>query len=970
MVLWSTTALAAAVIATPAFAQERPGTPAPDPQLEAQTKPADPETTPESDATAAPADTVADPDPAETGESIVVTGIRRSLQSAQNIRRNSEQIVDSVVAEDIGKLPDLNTAQTAARIPGVQVYRQGGEAQNVLVRGLPNFTTTYNGREIFTAETRVVALQDFPSSNIAALEVFKTSTADLVEPGLAGLVNVRSRRPFDFREGQIAGSVWALGTLQGRSIKPNFNLLGTQRFEFGDGQELGLLLNVSRTEMRYLDAEISNTDFLQTFRQEGPVLVGDPRSGTAARFPDIQRLFYRSGNRVRPSVNAVAQYKISPDIELYAEGLWQGFRNQIDDRLLAAELFNGAQVSSLQFRPGTNLVTSGTSIAPPGSLFSFQGATFNRTDTFQFAGGTRITRDRLKVNIDIARTRSTFKGSTESVDRRWYDGPVINFNTDEPEFNITNIDFEDPSEQFFDGLFEENQKSSGRDWQARADLEYAFDGPLLKNVQFGLRYSDREAERRYSNRFARAATQINAADLPVEFEVFEGVDFGGLSEFAAPTYESIRQNIEALRQLVGFGAAPVNPALLYNADEKNMAGYGQVNVGTDDIEGTIGVRISNVETRVAGPQPTGIREIDEGSERTSVLPNASVRARLNETIQLRAAGSKTRTLPNFADLNPALTLGPPTTNPGGIGTPSNPRTGSGGNPFLRPFTSWNFDAAAEFYFARTGFASITAFHRRIKGFIQPSTFDVEDPTLGTLRITGPVNTGRGRISGVELQGQAFADYEWLPDFARGFGVQANLTYIDAKTQQPNGQGGLSFQEITGDPARGEAPGVSKWTYNLVGIYERYGLAARLTYNGRSSFRATQQFRGGGAFGEFNDVYTERAHPAGRLDLSVNYDINERFTLFGDWTNITQKTFRQNFTSARNGQPEAEFIRYRRYDESTVSLGARFRFNIARPGLAPAPAYVAPPPPPPPPVVEQPAPPPPPPPPPAPAGERG
>ncbi len=134
-------------------------------------------------------------------DSIVVTGIRASLASAQRLKQVAPQVVDAIVAEDIGKLPDLNTAQTAARIPGVQVYRQGGEAQNVLVRGLPFFTTTYNGREIFTAETRVVALQDFPSSNIAALEVFKTSTADLVSPGIAGIVNVRSRKPLDFSEG-------------------------------------------------------------------------------------------------------------------------------------------------------------------------------------------------------------------------------------------------------------------------------------------------------------------------------------------------------------------------------------------------------------------------------------------------------------------------------------------------------------------------------------------------------------------------------------------------------------------------------------------------------------------------------------------------------------------------------------------------------------------------------------------------
>jgi iron complex outermembrane receptor protein len=98
------------------------------------------------------------------------------------------------------------------------------------------------------------------------------------------------------------------------------------------------------------------------------------------------------------------------------------------------------------------------------------------------------------------------------------------------------------------------------------------------------------------------------------------------------------------------------------------------------------------------------------------------------------------------------------------------------------------------------------------------------------------------------------------------------------------------------------------------------LAARLTYNDQSSFRATRQFRGD------DPIYTETAQPAGRFDLSLNYDINEQFTLFGDWTNITRKKFRQDFISGRNGQPEAEFVRYKRYDESTISAGVRFRFG--------------------------------------------
>ena len=186
-ILASTSALVFTFGAMPAAAQTTadPAT-AGDPAVQAQEQPADPA--------------------ASEGDTIVVTGLRRSLQSAQNIKRNSQQQIDAVVAEDIGKLPDIAVSDTAARIPGFQVERQRGEGSRVLLRGLDEnyYTTTYNGREIFTAERRTVALQDFPAGGIAAIEAFKTSTANLVEPGLTGLVNVRSRRPFDFKGFEVA----------------------------------------------------------------------------------------------------------------------------------------------------------------------------------------------------------------------------------------------------------------------------------------------------------------------------------------------------------------------------------------------------------------------------------------------------------------------------------------------------------------------------------------------------------------------------------------------------------------------------------------------------------------------------------------------------------------------------------------------------------------------------------------------
>src|SRR5579884_229463 len=613
----STSVLVAISLASPALAQNAPPPPPPD-QTSGGTEPT------VSNQTNASTDTAA------ADQTIVVTGLRRSLQSSRNIRRNSEQIVDSVVAEDIGKLPDLNTAETAGRIPGVQIFRQGGEAQNVLVRGLPNFTTTYNGREIFTAETRVVALQDFPSSNIAALEVYKTSTADLVEPGLAGLINVRSRQPFDFDGTTVAGSVWGLYTRQGRSLTPNFNVLGTTRWMTGAG-EMGLLINAAYEKMRYLDRESSNTDYVNTFGigPNGALTGTDPATappgGQIIRMPDIQRLYYRSGSRERPSANVAFQWRPDPGVLVYAEGLYQGFRNQIDDHFLEVPLYGGSSYTNLTFRNG-NLVNSGTIVGMPGGVWGWQGATYNRTNTFQGAVGTKIDKGPIKFNFDLARTWSTFLGSTESVDRRWEGTPTINFNTSEPGFTISGINLDDPTQQTFQGLFEENQRSAGRDWQARADFEYDFNSPFFKNVQAGFRYDQHNAVRNYANRYSYLLNLgIPASALPVDNEVFHGLDVGNGSTYnwVAPTYISVRQGVVQFRDFiaaqcprilptdpgngctsyVATNGGPIPAALLWTGHEHSIAGYAQLHVGNDNIDGSVGGRWLHVNTHVAGPVP-------------------------------------------------------------------------------------------------------------------------------------------------------------------------------------------------------------------------------------------------------------------------------------------------------------------------------------------------------------------------------
>src|SRR5690242_6380180 len=125
---------------------------------------------------------------------IVVTGVRASIVGALNVRRDSIQIDDAVVAENIGKLPDNNVVEALQRVTGIQITdRASGEAQTVTIRGLPDAVTTLNGINVFTSSGQSFALQDIPANLVKQIDVFKTRAADQLETGLAGQINVQTR---------------------------------------------------------------------------------------------------------------------------------------------------------------------------------------------------------------------------------------------------------------------------------------------------------------------------------------------------------------------------------------------------------------------------------------------------------------------------------------------------------------------------------------------------------------------------------------------------------------------------------------------------------------------------------------------------------------------------------------------------------------------------------------------------------
>jgi iron complex outermembrane recepter protein len=993
--MWSTTALSAALVfSSPALAEERQPLP-PNPNATAQQNPATPSQS--ADAPQSPASQAGNEQTA-----IVVTGQRRALQSARNVKRNSPQIVDAIVAADIGKLPDIAVSDTAARIPGIQVTRERGEANLVLLRGLDRsfYTTTYNGREIFTAETRSVALQDFPSGAIAALEAFKTSTANLVEPGIAGEINVRSRRPFDFKGFEVNGSFWELHPRQSGDWTPNGNIMITDRWRVGDG-EMGALLNFSYTNLHYQDSIISNAYFVAP----GPA---------GARLPDWPYIEYDEAHRIRPSLNGAFQWRPTPELEFYVEGLWQGFRHQIEDRHFEQPLWGGASYTNLTFQPGTNLIESGT-VFNPRRGEGWQGGTYNKTNTYQFAAGGRYDAGPLLITADFARTNSTFTGSTESVDYRlcpsvpgnndpFNCGQTVNFTIGAPggipSFDLVGFNPADPNNYAFRGLFEENQKAQGKDWQGRADFEYETGLNVLPKLQWGVRYVDRDASRFYGSRYSRdPSTRLPGfpdvygtpiTDVaPLDYELFRPGFIGASNPpfpttWLAPTYSSIRDNIVALRDFVGFltDTPPAyDPLASFRANEKSLAGYLQANwafnIGDVAVDGQLGLRGIHANRNISGTERTDtgsgfvFTPISDNTKETFWLPNINARIQFTRELLLRLAATKTRTRPQFGDLNPSISIGRPPIgcDPTQVTCET---TANGGNPNLKDLKSNNYDASLEYYFSQTGFAAFAAFDHELEGFVTPSSF-INGMSGGfPLRVFAPINSGKGHVRGFEAQANTFFDFAGLPYWVRWFGVQANVTYLDASAKYPN------FGDQT-DMITRPLLFTSKWSYNIIGMFEHGPLSVRLAYNWRSPYWADWSERNDFSSNGLPYVLRQKIWPGGRLDLSASYNILDRFTLFADWTNIlsnpsTSETVRIEPTGPRfdPNAPTVTFPWQARYQERILSLGVRFRFGGGEPSPAPPPqpAVLPPPPPPPPPVVVQPAPAAPPPPPPAAVPERG
>jgi iron complex outermembrane recepter protein len=839
-------------------------------------------------------------------EEVVVTGFRESLQNAQELKRASLQVVDSIVAEDVGKLPDNNVAEALARVTGIQIRRDSGEANTVLIRGLPNIVTLLNGREVFTTRDRFIRLNDIPSNMLQRVDVYKTNASELIEGGLAGTIDVRTRHPFDDPGLHINANARGVYSDKSKAINPNLGITVSDTWDTSAG-EFGALAGVSYQRRNYHEERAFN---VAPEPQSGAFNAQHPAPVANFKGPFVVGQIPIAGDRRRAAANFALEWRPNDRTRLYAEGFGSQFDDDFElDFFVGLPFLGNGDISATVF-PGTNQMRTLTN----HDVFTITStqANDNRITTKQFAiGGSFETESNVKFSTDISRTTSHFT----------LVNPILDVSTVVPEVFVDtnndgtvllryggpNYDIKNGSTFTLRNFFDNHGSDDGESLDWRADIAWAPEDGVLKELGGGVRYADRDAEsiRSFLGGTGDPPTEVRADSIAGLGSLSEPMASGGprydLRQWYTPSGSFLLEHTDVIRAAFGKTKRALDPGSFFSDNEVTKTLYVQAKLGgtlgSMDWGAVLGVRGVRTEQELGGNSSRDLgggvlqyTPVTAKNDSDDYLPTASFKLSITPELIGRIAVGSTLTRPNFVDLNPGVSLSTVVSNTTAL-------TGTSGNPNLKPVTSDYVDLSLEWYFAHAGSVTAAAFGRKFDGYVQPSFIN---ETFGGLnyRISRPDNTGSGELKGVELAYQQF--YDFLPGILGGLGLQANVTYVDGETEV----GGVN-RTITG---------VSDWTYNVIGLYEKDRWSGRLAYNWRSKFVDTYAFAAN-ATGTY-DIFVA---PTAQMDGSVSFDVTDNVTLSLEVVNILDTQFKDYFNDSYLYPRDT-----RRYDR-TYELGFRASF---------------------------------------------
>jgi TonB-dependent receptor len=904
----------------------------------------------------------------EQTEEVIVTGQRKSIESAQMIKRESEVVVDSVTAVDIGALPDRSVSEALQRIPGVQLQRTNenrdparlaAEGGAVFVRGLSWVRTELNGRDIFSAANgRSLGFEDVSADLMSGVDVYKSPSANMIEGGVGGTVNLRTRLPFDASGQVIAGSVdYNHAELYDKGF-PSFNSLYSNRWETGIG-EIGVLASVSI-------AEIGNrTDSIQTGRYESYDI--DPAKDVEDfRYLPTGLGFRRIDWEQERNAFAVAtQWAPNDQFTLTLQALKTEANPEDVERAAGLNTPGGGNVtpdSGTYTYDDEGFLYSGVMRNVAYSLNTRYGKKETGTDdysvNFKYEADDHwtFTGDLQYVSSEadmLSSTAFTQLGAGNGVNN--HSGLTAYFDFGGvPSLSITGADRQAmQSEYWWAAAMDHIEDNEADSVAARLDADYKFDeSSFIRSMAFGIRTSDRDTITRQSgwnwaflsNQFWGGAGSADAiahlddyaSDQSEHYDFdnfFRGnLDVPGTGWFPKESLLSDTQYAyEQLKatQTSGWGWSPLEAPAAYDLNprsdnvsagineqnEKTAAGYVMVRFGDDTNEilgvpfdGNFGVRVVETDTTARGRSAAGgLGEqcgtsssadcagakvfVDDFNAKfgnyanyshsyTNVLPSLNLRLMVTDEVQVRFGASRAMVRPAFSQTQPYTNLSfdfeGDKFDPTRIGAQG---SGTAGAPYLKPTTADQLDASVEYYFADTSSLTFSAFYKKLNDYVSASTV-TDRYTYGgrtyDFEVTRQINAGEGKLKGFEISYQQF--FDMLPEPFDGLGIQTNYTYIDNSGGANTAVNIFDTAQVEGVKADAlPVEGMSKTSYNLALMYEKYDVSARLAYNWRERYLLTTSAANINRPVWFNDY--------GQLDASLFYNLTENIKVGMQVTNL-------------------------------------------------------------------------------------
>lgn len=715
--------------------------------------------------------------PDDQSSDIVITGIRGSIENALRTKKESLSIVESIAAEDIGKLPNVSIADSLAQLPGLSVQRVNGRGQIISIRGFgPDFISTFlNGRTLASARySRAVSFDQYPAELLAGVDVYKTPNLDLPGMGLAGTVNLKTLRPLNYSKPVFAvnvrGEVNSLGKINSDVSNRGFRAEATYIDQFAN-DTIGFSIGYAHIDSPSIAEHTKNWYYGTVSNDDGNPAKVSPAAASGALF--LQGLEARAYSRrlLRDGVTSSLEWKPNDRIhstfdfmysQFYQKETMRGIENFANPDAVAGGTYTNVRTTTI----------GGSTVAATGTFTNWApiiNNQFNTEKEWLFSIGNRTewtVSDRATLALDLNYSRDhdrlytveTFSGtglggSAPDNIQRVNDSLTFNIpfdGSDFPQYGL-GLNYADASKISLGDRGSSAWGGYGRDGTIEepdvvdkvysADLGgvYKIDSGIFENFDFGVNYQHHEKHLVGTEFYPFLLN--NRAEVTVDSKYLvspTSLAFAGLGNILAYDVPGVLANYYNVQEFVG----PNSYDRAWTLQEDFVTARFKLTLNKGRLRGDVGTQLvftrqgsygggsitvdSNLLPSTVTTNVLAGEQLQAQKSYVDLLPNLNLIYSLQQGTNpflIRFSIGRAMVRPRTDDLRVNYTtgLGLCPQDPIAATLPAGTRvycwSGSGGNTRLNPWRATAADLSVEKYFGPASYVSLAGFYKHLDSYI-------------------------------------------------------------------------------------------------------------------------------------------------------------------------------------------------------------------------------------------------------------